>query len=101
MREEIVADVHAAINGDGTVEYGVFADDDIFVHETVGADVCVGADFCGSGDDGGGMNARRVLWWLVEEFEGAGEGEVGIVAANERERRRRRIASEGEIVVDE
>ncbi len=101
MREEIVADADAAIEGDGTVEHGVLADDDVFINETVRADVSVGADFCGSGDDRSGMHARRVLWRLVKKFEGAGEGKIGIVAANEGERRCCEIAGEGKIVFDE
>ena len=41
----------------------------------------VGADVGGGGDDGGGVDAGRVGGGLVEEFDGEGEGEVGILDA--------------------
>jgi len=100
VREEIVADLRAAIDRDGTVQDGVFADHDIFVDETVGTDVGVRSDFRGGGDDGGGMDAGRVGRRLIEKFERFGEGEVGIVAANESEGRRAGIAGYGCGVVD-
>ncbi len=83
------------------MEDGVLADHDIFVDETVRTDVSGGADFCGGGDDGGGVNAGRVGGRLVEKFEGFGESEVRVVAANERERRRTGIARDGCGVVHE
>ena len=99
--EEVVADSRASIDAYGAVEDGVFANDDVFVHETVGADVRVGSDFCGGGDDGSWMDAERIDGRLIEKFKGEGEGEVGIVAADEGEGRCAGIAREGEIVVHE
>ena len=54
------------------------ADDDVIADDDVGADVGFGADLRGGSDDGSGMDSGRVGWGLVEELEGAGEGEVWI-----------------------
>ena len=54
------------------------ADDDVVADDDIGTDVGVGADLGGGRDDGGGMDSRAVGGRLVEEFERAGEGEVGI-----------------------
>lgn len=81
MCEEVVADLRAAIDGNGTVENGVFADDHVFIDETVGTNVSVRADFCGGGDNGSGMYSGIVGGRLIKEFDGASEGEIRIVAA--------------------
>jgi len=41
----------------------------------------VDADVGGRGDSGGGVNARGVGGGLVKEFDGTGEGEVGVFEA--------------------
>ena len=68
MSEEVIANLCSAINGDEAVKNGVIADDHVFVHETVRANMSVRADFCARCDNGGGMNAGRVCRRLVKEF---------------------------------
>ena len=55
------------------------ADLDIFVDEAVGADVGAFGDARGASDDGGFVYTGSVFRGVVEEFDGVGEGEVGIV----------------------
>jgi len=62
-------------------DYGVVADSDVVADDGVGTDVGIGADAGGRGDGGGGVNARGVGGRLVEELDGAGEGEVGVFDA--------------------
>ena len=106
--EAVGADDGAVLQGDVVAEAAVFADDGVGVGEEVAADLCVGVDDCvgqkscmisndrvvadddvradvgfgadrrGGRDDGGGMDSGGVGWGLVEEFEGAGEGQIGI-----------------------
>ena len=86
MGEEIVADFGALVDGDEAVEDGVVADLDVFIDEAVGADVGAFGDAGGAGDDGGFVHAGGVFWGVVEEFDGVGEGEVGVVGAEGGER---------------
>jgi hypothetical protein len=79
--EEIVADFGALIDGYETVENCVLTYFYIFVDEAVGAYVGALGDSGGSCDYRRWVNARFVLGWLVEEFEGLGEGKIGIGGA--------------------
>ncbi len=79
--EEVVADFGALVDGDEAVEDGVVADLDVFVDEAVGADVGAFGDAGGAGDDGGFVDAGGVARGVVEEFDGVGEGEVGVAGA--------------------
>src|SRR5579872_2658214 len=81
MSEEVVADFDALIDGDEAVEDRVVADLDVFSDKAIGADVGAFGDACGAGDDGGFMDAGGVFWGVVEEFDGMGEGEVGVAGA--------------------
>ena len=101
VSEEVVADLRAAIDGNRAVEDGVFADDDVFIHETMRTDVSVCADYCVRGDYGRRVDAGRIRGWFVEEFDSFGEGEIGIAAADEGEKRLAGVASDGDIVVHE
>jgi hypothetical protein len=60
---------------------GVVADGDVVADDGVGADVGVGSDAGGWGDGGGGVDAGGVVGRTVEELDGEGEGQVGIVDA--------------------
>jgi hypothetical protein len=78
VREEIVANVSAAIDGDETVKNGVAADFGFFIYETVGADVRSFADAGGLCNHGSCMNARRIARSLIEKLDGMGESEIWI-----------------------
>ncbi len=52
--------------------------DNVVADDDVGADVGFRADGRGGRDDGGGMDSRRISRSLVEEFQRACEGQIGI-----------------------
>src|SRR5260221_8078332 len=99
--EEIVADSDSTIDGNKAVQHGVSADGDAFVNEAVRANVGVGADARGFGDDRGGVNAGGVGGRLVEEFDGAGEIEIGIGGAERSEWGETGSAFDADIAFDE
>ena len=76
--EEVAADVGVGIDDDVRQQRGVLAEDDVVADDSVCADVGAGADLRGGCDDGGGMDSGRVRGRLVEQFQGVGEGEVGV-----------------------
>jgi hypothetical protein len=82
--EEVRADCCAGVDDDVRQQGGVWADLDVVPYDDVGAYVGVGADGRGWGDDGGGMDSRRVGGGWVEQLECAGEGEVGVRDAEAR-----------------
>src|SRR5215813_15674355 len=98
--EKVVADLCATIDADGAVKNGILADDGVFVHETVWADVRVRPDFCRSRDNSGGMNTRRITWRLVEKFEGSGKSKIWICTAQQCNRCGRRSACYGDAFID-
>jgi hypothetical protein len=79
--EEIVADFGALIDGYETVQDCVLAHFYILVDEAVGTDVGALGDSGGSCDYCRWVDAGFVLGWLVEEFQGLGEGKIGIGGA--------------------
>ncbi len=79
--EEVVAGADVGIEDDVGQKGGVVADDDVLADDDVGADVGVRPDLCGGSDGGGAVDAGSVGGRLVEELDGAGEGEVGILDA--------------------
>jgi hypothetical protein len=74
----------AVANGDIVVEDsvgeedGVVANMAVFADDDVSADVHPRPDARGGSDDGGPVNARFVARRGVEEFDGAGPGEIGV-----------------------
>src|SRR6266404_4254847 len=101
VREEIVADLRAAINCNGAVKHGVAPDVSVFVDETVRADVRVIPDARAFRDDGGRMDSRSVLRWFIEKLDGVGKCKVGIGRAERGERWQRRVSSERYALFDE
>lgn len=79
--EEAMADVDAGIQDDMGQNDGVVAEDDIAANDGEGADVGACADACGGMDRGGGIDAGGPGGRLVEELDGAGEGQVGVFEA--------------------
>ncbi len=82
--EEVVADFGATVDGDEAVEDGVVADFYMLVDKAVGADVGAFGYAGGAGDDGGFVDAGDVAGGFVEEFDGFGEGQVGVGGAEGR-----------------
>jgi hypothetical protein len=82
--EEMAADLGVGIDDDMRQKRGVVADDDVVADDNVSADVGFWADLRGGSDDGSGMDSGGVGRGLVEEFEGAGEGQIGITDAQGR-----------------
>ena len=79
--EEIISGSDVGVDDDVRQKDGVVAEGDVVGDDDVGADVGVAPDFGSGGDDGGGVNAGGVRGRLVEELDGAGEGEVGVFDA--------------------
>jgi len=78
VSEEVAADLCVGIDHCVGQKSCMISNDCVVADDDVGADVGFGADLRGGSDDGGGMDSWGVGWGLVEEFEGVGEGEVGI-----------------------
>src|SRR5262245_8007244 len=87
MGEEVIADLNTAIERDETVKHSVRSELDILVHKPIRADVRVRADVGRFRDYGGRMNPGDVCGWLVEEFNGTGEGQIGVAGAQSGQRR--------------
>ena len=82
--EEVAADLCMRVDDGVGQQRGVVSNDRMVADDDVGADVGFGADRRGGSDDGGGVDSGRVGWGFVEEFEGAGEGQIGITDAQGR-----------------
>ena len=78
---EVVADARAAVDGDEAVQAAAVADFHFVVNETVGTDGRVFSDLRLWRDDGGGVHPTIERRRLVEEFERAGKGVVGVGGA--------------------
>jgi hypothetical protein len=76
--KEAMADVYMRIEDYMRKDDRVIAENAVVGDYGKGADVGVRADLCGRRDDGGRMNSGGVERGAVEEFKGAGEGQVGI-----------------------
>ena len=81
VREEVIANARALVDGDETVQNGVAANVGVFSHNAVRADVCASPDFCRLCDEGCGVESRRIPGSLIEKFDGVGERQVGICRA--------------------
>ena len=78
MGEEAVADRDIGIEDDVGEDHGVVANSNVIGDDSVGANVGVGAYFGGGSNGGCGVDSGRVGGRTVEDFDGAGEGEVGV-----------------------
>ena len=76
--KEMIADLDAGVEDYVGQEGGVFSDADVGANDDVGADVRALADAGAGINDGGPVDAGGVYGRLVEEGQGAGEGEIGI-----------------------
>jgi hypothetical protein len=74
----VVPDVGAAVDRNEAVQHGVVAHFDVFVHETVGADVRAGTDPGRPGDHRRGVDPRGVVRRGMKHLDGPREIEVGI-----------------------
>src|ERR1700730_8041661 len=84
VREEIVANLRAAINCDETVQHGVATNFDVFVHIAVRPNMRPLANPCGFRDDGCRMNPRRITWRLIEKLNRLCKCQIGIAGAQRR-----------------
>ena len=101
VREEVVADARAAINGHEAVQDGIAAEHRAFVHVAIRTDVRARADLRRGSDHGRGVNRRRVTRRRIEKPDGAREVEIGILGAQERERRQAWLALHRQIARDQ
>ena len=76
---EVIASADVRIDDDVREDDGVVADGYVVSDDNIGSDVGVGADLGRGGDDGGGVDAGAIGRRLVEELDGASEGEVGVI----------------------
>ena len=81
--EEAVADARPAIDHNVGQQHGIVADDGAGVDDDVGADVRSGSDPGGGVDDRGGMNAGRILRWLIEKLQRLRKSQVRIGVAQD------------------
>jgi len=101
VREKVIADFHAAVDGDKAVENGVIADRDILVDKAIRADVCTGANACGFCNDCGGMNARGVGRRLIKKLDSVREGEIWVAGTQCGEGRKAGFAFNANTFLDE
>jgi len=78
MGEEMIANADMWIEDHVGQESGMVADHNMIFDDDIGSDVRAGPYFCCGGDDGCGVNAGSVDRRLVEELDGACEGEIRI-----------------------
>src|SRR5437879_2082199 len=101
VREEIVANLRAAINCNETVQHGVAPNFDVFVNITVGPNMCHLPNPCAFRDDRRRMNPRRIAWRLIDKLDRLCKCQIGIAGAQRRKRRQRRLSLQGNSFFDE
>src|SRR6266481_3502763 len=101
VREEIIANLRAAINCNETVQHGVAPNFDVFVHIAVRPNMRPVANLCGFRDDGCRMNPRRIGRRLIEKLDRLCKCQIGIAGAQRRKRRQRRLPLQGNSFFDE
>ncbi len=78
VREKVVADFCAAIDGDKAVQHGISSDFDFFIDKAIGPNVRPGADVRRFGDNRGGVNTGCELWRWMKKFDCSREIKIGI-----------------------
>ena len=81
VRKEVVAYADIGIDDDVSEENGAIAKDGAIHDHDEGPDVSAGADSRSGGDNGGGVDPRRVQRRAVEDLDRPGEGEVRVGCA--------------------
>ena len=77
----MISDDGVRVDDDVRQNGGVVADDGAFAYDSVRCDMCVPSNFRRGMNDSGGMNARRVLGFLIKELHGFGEGKIRVCGA--------------------
>src|SRR2546427_2693108 len=99
--EEIITDFRAAVDADETVQDGVAADLDLFFDVAIRADVRALSNPGGFRDDGRRVNPRSITRRLGEERDGLSESQIGICGAKSGERGQRRVALDGDTLLEQ
>src|SRR3974390_80433 len=86
MSEEVVTDACSAINDDVRQQHSVGAKYYAVVDDGIGPDVRVGPDLRRRSNHGRGMNPGSIPRRLVKQVDSPGEGEIRILAAQQRGR---------------